>query len=53
MSASDWFWVGWHNAIDRRKCGIRFDVGARKVAAYWVGAVLGKLARFIDGPIKL
>lgn len=45
MSAVDWFWTGCNNAVDRQRCGVRFEVGALKVATYWIGVGYGWLRR--------
>lgn len=45
MTATDWFWTGRNNAVDRQPCGIRLDVGLAKVAAYWLGVLYGRGAR--------
>lgn len=45
VSAADWFWTGRNNAVDRGPCGVRFEVGAVKFAAYWAGVTYGLCAR--------
>lgn len=46
MTALDWFWCGRNNAVDRAHAGVRFEVGAKSVSAYWLGYLYGRAARF-------